>query len=114
MASGDAPGATSAVDAPPGPEELLRSVDRLASTMIYQALIFPDGRRKFVYLSDSVRRFYGVSPEEAMADESSEAHSCVVRETAATMDGVVSHEEVGERRPRCDSRQPTAGARKLL
>lgn len=40
--------------------------DNLDSAMIYQAIILKDGSRKFTYLSNSVKKFYGVSPENGM------------------------------------------------
>ena len=36
--------------------------------MIYRIIRYKEGRRKFFYLSDTVRRFYGCSPAEALAD----------------------------------------------
>ena len=38
--------------------------------MIYQLIISPEGKRRFTYLSDSVRRLYGVSPQDGMRDAS--------------------------------------------
>jgi|GEM_PF-1177154 PAS domain S-box-containing protein len=43
--------------------------NNFTSGMIYQIVMKPDGARKFTYLSDSVQLLYGVSPEEAIADE---------------------------------------------
>jgi PAS domain S-box-containing protein len=52
-------------------EAIIRSVsDNLPSGMIYQLVRMPDGSRKFTYLSDRVREFYGCSPEEAIMDPS--------------------------------------------
>jgi len=55
--------------------ELLASEARIKSIsnnipngMIYQVVIQPDGTRKFTYVSDSVKKLHGISPEEAMAD----------------------------------------------
>ncbi len=36
--------------------------------MIYQLVIAPNGDRAFTYLSDSVKRLYGVTPAEGLAD----------------------------------------------
>ncbi len=50
-------------------EARIRSIsDNLVSGMIYQIVRREDGSRRFTYLSDAVRRFYGVTPQEAMAD----------------------------------------------
>jgi signal transduction histidine kinase len=50
-------------------EARIKSIgDHFTDGMIYQIVIAPDGTRKFTYLSDSVRKLYGVSPEEGMAD----------------------------------------------
>jgi PAS domain S-box-containing protein len=35
-------------------------------SMVYQIAVMEDGSREFTYLSDTVRRFYGVSPKQAM------------------------------------------------
>lgn len=40
--------------------------DNLSSGMIYQVVRRKDGTRKFTYLSDQVREFYGCTPQEAM------------------------------------------------
>ncbi|MBI4862897.1 MAG: PAS domain S-box protein [Candidatus Riflebacteria bacterium] len=48
---------------------LLSSVgDNLPDVMLYQIVRDREGRRRFTYVSAAVRRFYGCSPEEAMAD----------------------------------------------
>jgi PAS domain S-box-containing protein len=44
--------------------------DSITDGMIYQASASLDGRRAFTYVSDSVRRLYGATPEEVMADAS--------------------------------------------
>ena len=56
-------------------EELQASKSRLESitqnipgSMIYQAIMQRDGERKFTYVSDSVKKLYGISPDEAIAD----------------------------------------------
>ncbi len=50
-------------------ELLLRGVNNnLQSAMIYQVTVSKDGSRKLTYASDSIRKFYGVSPEEGMKD----------------------------------------------
>ncbi len=52
-------------------EALIRSIgNNLPNSMLYQVIRKPDGSRKFAYVSDAVRRFYGCSPAEAMADAS--------------------------------------------
>ncbi len=48
-------------------EALTRSIgNHLQSGMIYRLLRPPDGSRRFTYVSDSVRRLYGVSPQQAI------------------------------------------------
>ncbi|MHB8137168.1 MAG: response regulator [Smithellaceae bacterium] len=42
--------------------------DSLPDGMIYQIIAKADGTRQFTYLSESVRKMYGISPEEGMAD----------------------------------------------
>ena len=50
-------------------EDQIHSIsDNIQYGMIYQVVISNDGTRKFTYLSDSVRRLYGITPEEGMAD----------------------------------------------
>jgi two-component system, cell cycle sensor histidine kinase and response regulator CckA len=50
-------------------EERLHAIGaNLTEGMIYQVTASPEGARTITYLSDSVRRLYGVSPQEAMAD----------------------------------------------
>jgi len=50
-------------------ESFIRSInDNLFNGMIYQAMILPDGGRKITYLSDKVKFFYGITPEEGVAD----------------------------------------------
>lgn len=50
-------------------EAQIRSIsNNLAFGMIYQVLRMKDGTRKFTYLSDAVRRLYGISPQEAMGN----------------------------------------------
>ncbi len=50
-------------------EQFIESVgNNLPNAMIYSIIRDNEGRRKFVYVSDAVRRFYGCSPAEAMAD----------------------------------------------
>ncbi len=47
----------------------LRAIsNNLIFGMIYQVLRLHDGSRRFTYLSDSVRRYYGISPEQGLAD----------------------------------------------
>jgi PAS domain S-box-containing protein len=45
-------------------------IDNLHQGMVYQVVRHPDGTRHFTYLSDAVRRFHGISPEQAMTDPS--------------------------------------------
>ncbi len=50
-------------------EHHLQSIsNNLVNAMIYQAIAMPNGFRKITYLSDVVRDFYGISPEEGLAD----------------------------------------------
>ena len=50
-------------------EALVRSVsDHLPDAMLYQIIRLPDGSRRFTFVSEAVQRFYGCTPEEAMAD----------------------------------------------
>lgn len=50
-------------------EEFIRNIaDNLTSGMIYQLVRGSDGTRRFTYLSGAVERFYGISPEQGMAD----------------------------------------------
>jgi PAS domain S-box-containing protein len=50
-------------------DALIRSIgNNLPNCMLYQVIRNPDGSRRFAYVSDAVRRFYGCSPDEAMAD----------------------------------------------
>ncbi|MCJ7435188.1 MAG: hypothetical protein MUO77_17035, partial [Anaerolineales bacterium] len=48
-------------------EAFIRSInDSLVSGMIYQIYRMKDGSRKFTYLSDSVQRMYGITPQDGM------------------------------------------------
>jgi PAS domain S-box-containing protein len=50
-------------------ESLVSAInDNLYNGMIYQVLRRPDGSRRFTYLSERVIDFYGVTPEQGMAD----------------------------------------------
>jgi PAS domain S-box-containing protein len=50
-------------------EDFIRFIgDNLPSSMIYQVVRDADGTRRFTYLSDAVRRFYGCSATDAMND----------------------------------------------
>jgi two-component system, cell cycle sensor histidine kinase and response regulator CckA len=50
-------------------EERLRTIsDNFDSGMIYQLVANQDGTRRFTYVSDSVRKLYGATPEEILAD----------------------------------------------
>lgn len=50
-------------------ESHMKSIsDNLPDGMIYQIIAKADGARQFTYLSDSVRKLHGISPEEGMAD----------------------------------------------
>ena len=50
-------------------ESRLKSITQnIPGSMIYQAIIKPDGERKFTYVSDSVKKLHGITPEEAIAD----------------------------------------------
>jgi PAS domain-containing protein len=52
-------------------ESLIKSIsNKLSMGMIYQVVRQPDGTSRFTYLSNSVRDFYGISPEEGIADAS--------------------------------------------
>jgi two-component system, cell cycle sensor histidine kinase and response regulator CckA len=52
-------------------DERLRMIsENFDSGMIYQLISTRGGGRRFTYVSDSVRRLYGVSPEETLADPS--------------------------------------------
>jgi two-component system, cell cycle sensor histidine kinase and response regulator CckA len=52
-------------------EDRLRMIsENFDSGMIYQLVATKDGQRRFTYVSDSVRRLYGASPEEVLADPS--------------------------------------------
>ena len=42
--------------------------DNLQGGMIYQVIMGRDGGRRFTYLSDAVKSFYGISPTEGMAN----------------------------------------------
>jgi PAS domain S-box-containing protein len=44
--------------------------NNLLSGMIYQVIREKDGSRRFTYLSDTVRLFYGIAPEEGLRDSS--------------------------------------------
>ena len=56
-------------DALKGRDSLIASIsNNLPSTMIYQVIRGRDGGRRFTYVSETVRLFYGCSPDEAMAD----------------------------------------------
>jgi len=47
-------------------EELIRNLNNnLSSVMVYQLIRLKDGSRKFTYLSETVRKFYGISPTQA-------------------------------------------------
>lgn len=48
---------------------MLHSIsDNLPGIMIYQVVRDNDGSRRFTYVSETVKRFYGCTPEEALAD----------------------------------------------
>lgn len=50
-------------------QELISSINNnLVSGMVYQLLRLKDGSRKFTYLSDSVKKMYGVPAEKALRD----------------------------------------------
>lgn len=52
-------------------EARLKSInDNLPHGMVYQVIREADGRRKFTYLSEKVREFYGITPEQGLADAS--------------------------------------------
>ena len=44
--------------------------DNLTNGMIYQAVAIDENQRLFTYVSDTVKKFYGCTPEEAKADAS--------------------------------------------
>lgn len=55
----------------PDRESTLQAIiNNLLAGMIYQVIRQQDGTRVFTYLSDTVRRFYGITPEEGLADAS--------------------------------------------
>ncbi len=50
-------------------ESRLKSLsDNLPDGMVYQVVVKTDGSRRFTYVSDSVKRLHGLSPEEVLAD----------------------------------------------
>lgn len=50
-------------------EEFIRNINNnLASGMVFQITQYPDGIKKFTYLSDSVQWFYDVTPQQGMED----------------------------------------------
>jgi len=50
-------------------EEFIRNINNnLVSGMVYQVTQYPDGTKKFTYLSDSVQWLYGVTPQQGMDD----------------------------------------------
>jgi PAS domain S-box-containing protein len=50
-------------------DALIASIgNSLPECMLYQIIRKPDGRRMFTFVSETVRTFFGCSPEEAMAD----------------------------------------------
>jgi PAS domain S-box-containing protein len=52
-------------------EQLIRSIsNNLKQSLIYRVLRFPNGERKFTFLSESVKKFYGVTSQEAIRDSS--------------------------------------------
>ncbi|MHB8138798.1 MAG: hybrid sensor histidine kinase/response regulator [Smithellaceae bacterium] len=52
-------------------ESHMKSIsDNLPDGMIYQIIAKADGARQFTYLSDSVRKLHGISPDEGIADSS--------------------------------------------
>jgi PAS domain S-box-containing protein len=60
-----------AMDALPGRELTIQTISKnLQSGMIYQVIRKDDGTRVFTCLSDTVRRYYGIEPEEGLADSS--------------------------------------------
>lgn len=47
----------------------LKSIsDNFVGGMFYQVLLFPNGSRKFTYLSESVETLYGLTPEQGIID----------------------------------------------
>ncbi len=59
------------LDALPDRELTIQTIsNNLLSGMIYQVIRKNDGTTVFTYLSDTVRRFYGITPEEGLADSS--------------------------------------------
>jgi len=52
-------------------EAKIKSIsNNLEDSVIYQLVISPDGKRKFTYISDSVIKLYGITPEEVKKDAS--------------------------------------------
>ncbi|MCB2187203.1 MAG: PAS domain S-box protein [Deltaproteobacteria bacterium] len=52
-------------------EMMLRQLaDNLPGVMVYQAVVHPDGRRRFTYVGGNVERLHEVTVEEVMADPS--------------------------------------------
>ncbi|HCE42805.1 MAG TPA: hypothetical protein DET40_04600 [Lentisphaeria bacterium] len=52
-------------------ETIIQNIsNNLASGMIYQVVVMKDGTRRITYLSHNVERFYGITPQEGIADAS--------------------------------------------
>ena len=50
-------------------ETTIRSIgDNLPNAMLYQMIVDKSGNRKLTFVSETIRKFYGCTPEEAMAD----------------------------------------------
>lgn len=71
-------------------EAQLQSIGRNFQVgMIYQVLVDPSGIRRFTYLSDSVQKMYGITPEQGMAD----ADLLYSRIFPADLPGMMANEE---------------------
>ena len=52
-------------------EKKVKSISaNFTAGMIYQVLIFPDGKHIFTYVSESVKKYYGVTPKEVLNNSS--------------------------------------------
>jgi PAS domain S-box-containing protein len=75
-------------------EALTRSISsHLQSGMIYRLIRRPDGSRRFTYVSGSVQRLYGISPQQAIED----AHLIYRRVHPEDVERLVREEEEAHR-----------------
>jgi PAS domain S-box-containing protein len=81
--------------------------NNLSNCMLYQLQSYPDGRRRFNYVSDAVRALHGISPEEVQLDSARFYHDVlkedrerVAREERAAQEkGTVFNTEMRFRGP---------------